>query len=88
MLIEITYLFISLDGVCSDPVWDPDNERFTTDPNQSGTSYIWLKKSTEFARSEEACQSEMQHSKYSGVQLKCKAYYISTGVALSQDYIP
>ena len=60
----LCYLFISLDGACSDQQWDPDNERFTTDPNQSGTSYIWLKKSTEFARSEEACQSEMQASKY------------------------
>ena len=64
MLIETTYLFISLDGACPDQEWDSDNERFTADQNQSGTPYIWLKQGTEFARSKMACESEMQHSKY------------------------
>merc|ERR1712156_873617 len=56
------WCYVTLNGACSDQEWDADNERFTTDPDQSGTSYIWLKKSTEFARSKEACQSEMQHN--------------------------
>ena len=50
------------DDVCSDQEWAFDNDRFTTDPGNKGTPYIWLHPGNEFAESREACESE-QNSK-------------------------
>jgi len=47
--------------VCSDQEWHFDNERFTTDPDQAGSPYIWLKPGTEYAKSKMACDGK-QHN--------------------------
>ena len=65
MLMEKIYSFTAREDppICSDQKWHFDNERFTTDPEQSGSPYIWLKQGTEYAKSTMACAGE-QHSKY------------------------
>jgi len=55
------FVRFSSESACTDLEWVSDNERFTTDPNLIGTPNIWLTPGTEFAKSKEACKSEMQH---------------------------
>ena len=57
--------FLADDEVCLDQEWSWDNDEYTTDPDNKGTPYIWLKQGSEFAMSEEACESEEQDSKHS-----------------------